>query len=159
MIKTLSLLVAFLFLSVTVFSIFPSISYAETVVTEIDSEAAARNLAVKAEGTYVEGAAAPTLSGSEVALPIIDEASGEILGHIILGEIGCHCVLDAAADSLDPVRLRRIRARLIFIQELVVLEEACGKHIRIRDERELTPSGKRNKAAKLEKKRRNQKGQ
>ena len=96
MIKTLSLLVAFLFLSVTVFSIFPSISYAETVVTEIDSEAAARNLAVKAEGTYVEGAAAPTLSGSEVALPIIDEASGEILGHIVADQIKLISVLNQA---------------------------------------------------------------
>ncbi len=96
MIKALSLLVVFFFLSVNFFSLMPSISYAETIVTEIDSEAAARNLAVKAEGTYVEGAAAPTLSGSEVALPIIDEASGKILGHIVADQIKLISVLNGA---------------------------------------------------------------
>jgi hypothetical protein len=96
MIKTLSLLVVFLFLSVNFSFLLPSISYAETVVTEIDSEAAARNLAVKAEGTYVKGAAAPTLSGSEVALPIIDEASGDVLGYIVADQIKLISVLNEA---------------------------------------------------------------
>ncbi len=96
MIKSLSLLLAFLFLSVNVSSFLPSISYAETVVTEIDSEAAARNLAVKAEGTYIKGVAAPTLSGSEVALPILDEASGKVLGHIVADQIKLISVLNEA---------------------------------------------------------------
>ena len=95
MIKALSLLVVFFFLSVN-FSALPSVSYAATVVTEIDSEAAARSLAVKAEGTYVEGAAPPTLSGSEVALPIINESSGEVLGHIVADQIKLISVLNEA---------------------------------------------------------------
>ena len=71
------------------------VTYADdTVVEEIDSEASARHLAVKAEGTYIEGASAPTLSGSEVALPILDEASGQVLGYIVADQIKLISVLN-----------------------------------------------------------------
>ena len=95
MMKALSLLLVICFLSANFYTM-PSTAYAESVVTEIDSEEAARNLAVKAEGTYIEGAAAPTLSGSEVALPIINESTGEILGHIIADQIKLISALNEA---------------------------------------------------------------
>jgi len=96
MIRAKSLFVIFFLLSLSFYCVMPSISYTEPVVTEIDSEAAARNLAVKAEGTYIEGASAPTLSGSEVALPIIDEASGNVMGYIVADQIKLISVLNAA---------------------------------------------------------------
>ena len=77
----------------------------------------------------------------------------------MLGEICCHCVLDMPADSLNHIRLRRVRTQLVFLKELVVLDEARGKHVGIRDEGELTPSGERYETAELEQKRRNQKGE
>ena len=83
----------FILFVVSSFVLHPMI-YAETIVKEIDSEAAARQIAEKAEGTYVEGATAPTLSGSEVALPILDEVSGEILGHIVAEQIKLIAVLN-----------------------------------------------------------------
>ncbi len=63
------------------------LTYAETVVDEIDTEDDARFLAVKAQGTYIEGATVPTLSGSDVALPVLDEATGEVLGYIVADQI------------------------------------------------------------------------
>jgi hypothetical protein len=65
--------------------------------------------------------------------------------------------LDAPADQLDHIRLRPVRAQLVFLHELGVLGEARGKHVRIGDERKLTPSGDRHEAASLDQKRRDQK--
>ena len=94
MIKAKSLFVTFLLFSLIFYSIAPSISYSEQVMTEIDSEATARDIAVKAEGTYIEGATAPTLSGSEVALPIIEESTGNVLGYIVADQIKLISVLN-----------------------------------------------------------------
>jgi len=94
MLKALSLPSIFLILILISSFVLHPTTYAETVVKEIDSEAAARQIAVKAEGTYVEGPAAPTLSGSEVALPIVDEVSGEVLGHIVAEQIKLIAVLN-----------------------------------------------------------------
>jgi hypothetical protein len=86
----------FLILSFFVHIAAPSLSYAEPVVKEIDSENVARQLAIKADGTYIEGASAPVLSGNEVALPILDEATGEVLGHIVADQIKLISVLNEA---------------------------------------------------------------
>ena len=94
MTKAKSLFVIFVLFSLIFYSIAPSISYSEQVMTEIDSEATARDIAVKAEGTYIEGATAPTLSGSEVALPIIEESTGNVLGYIVADQIKLISVLN-----------------------------------------------------------------
>ncbi len=55
----------------------------EKVTQKIEAEEVAKELAAKAGGTYVKGETAPTLKGSEVALPIVDEDTGNILGYVI----------------------------------------------------------------------------
>ena len=94
MLKGSSLTSIFLVLFLVFSFVLHPVTYAETVFKEIDSETAARQIAAKAEGIYVKGAAAPTLSGAEVALPILDEASGEVLGHIVAEQIKLISVLN-----------------------------------------------------------------
>lgn len=67
----------------------------DTVVDNIESVNAAIDLAAQAEGRYVEGATAPALQGNEVALPVQD-ASGNILGHIVADRDKLISVLNAA---------------------------------------------------------------
>jgi hypothetical protein len=74
----------------------------------------------------------------------------------MLREIGRHRILYPSADFLYHIRLGRVRTQFVFLQELVILDETRGNHVRIRYERELAPSGERHEAAKLEQKRRNQ---
>ncbi len=91
--------------SVFMFNVgFNSLAYAQ--IEKIESEAAAKELAASAGGTYVEGSAAPTLTGTEIALPVIEEATGNILGYIVaekeslisaLNEAGFTEVADALA--------------------------------------------------------------
>ena len=88
--STLSLLIFMIFISGT------SLSYSETIQKTIDSEAAARQLAIKAQGTYMEGSSHPPLADSAFALPIIDEDSGNVLGHIIANKIRLISVLNDA---------------------------------------------------------------
>ena len=57
--------------------------YSQQVTEKIASKATAEELAVKAGGTYMEGPVAPALSGTQVALPVIDESSKEPIGYII----------------------------------------------------------------------------
>jgi len=56
-------------------------SYAQTET--VDSIAAARDIAAKAEGTFIEGTEVPGVTEGEVALPVLDESSGEIVGYIV----------------------------------------------------------------------------
>lgn len=55
----------------------------EKVAEKIEAEEVAKELATKAGGTYVKGETAPALKGSEVALPIVDEETGNILGYVV----------------------------------------------------------------------------
>jgi hypothetical protein len=55
----------------------------ETVAEKIEAEEVAKELAAKADGTYIKGETAPALKGSEVALPIVDEETGNILGYVV----------------------------------------------------------------------------
>lgn len=80
----------------------------EKVAEKIEAEEVAKELAAKAGGTYVKGETAPALSGSEVALPIVDEDTGKILGYVIaekeklvsvLNEAGLNEVANALAAS------------------------------------------------------------
>ncbi len=68
--------------SLIVFNIgFNSLSYSQT--ERIEAEEVAKDLAAKADGKYVQGETAPALKGTEVALPIIDEATGDVLGYVV----------------------------------------------------------------------------
>jgi hypothetical protein len=97
MLKVSSVTSIFLVLFLVFSFVLHPMTYAETVFKEIDSESAARQIATKADGIYVKGTAAPTLSGAEVALPILDEASGEVLGHIVAEQIKLISVLAGTA--------------------------------------------------------------
>jgi len=55
----------------------------EKVAEKIEAEEVAKELAEEAGGTYVQGETAPAVKGSEVALPIVDEETGSILGYVV----------------------------------------------------------------------------
>ncbi|HBH61921.1 MAG TPA: hypothetical protein DDX85_09330 [Nitrospiraceae bacterium] len=55
----------------------------EKVAEKIEAEEVAKDLAAKAGGSYVKGETPPALKGSEVALPIVDEETGNILGYVV----------------------------------------------------------------------------
>jgi len=59
-------------------------SYAADPVTqEITSEEMARSIASDAGGSYIQSAAPPSVTGSQVALPVLDKATGSVVGHIV----------------------------------------------------------------------------
>ncbi len=102
--KTVALAVIFSFFMVTIG--FDSLAFAQ--IEKIKSEEAARKIAEDAGGIYVEGSAEPTLTGSEVALPVIDEATGEILGYIVAEKESLKSALEGAgltevAGALDAI--------------------------------------------------------
>lgn len=84
------------------------VSPAFAQMEEIEAEASARELAAKAGGEYMKGSTVPEVQGTEVALPVIDETSGEVLGHIVadrekliatLNDAGLNKVADALIAS------------------------------------------------------------
>ncbi len=105
--KTVSIIVVFALL---IFNIsYVSVSSAQDMVTEkIPAVSKARQIATDADGSYWEGASAPVLADTEVALPVIDESSGKILGYIVADKAKLVKVLEAAgltevASSLAAV--------------------------------------------------------
>ena len=89
----------FVIISFLVFSISAYINpvSAEEMITEaISSVDKAKEIAGAAGGSYWEGAAAPAVSGKEVALPVIDKATGEVLGHIVAEQGNLVSALNAA---------------------------------------------------------------
>ncbi|NOZ70048.1 MAG: hypothetical protein GXP46_12590 [Deferribacteres bacterium] len=67
----------------------------ETIAT-ID---AAKELAQNAGGVFVEGEKVPALTGNQVALPVIEEESGKILGHIVAERNSLVSALNAAGHT------------------------------------------------------------
>ena len=85
------------FLLLLVGTVFLSTGYAEEVVSgKIASELAAEDLAEKAGGKYVKGALNQELTPTQIALPVVDESSGAILGHIVAEQSELAEVLNAA---------------------------------------------------------------
>ncbi|RJQ17463.1 MAG: hypothetical protein C4560_08540 [Nitrospiraceae bacterium] len=84
----------FIAMSLLVFNIV-LIPQASAQTQRIPSETAAREIAANAGGTYVEGAASPALTGTQVALPVADEA-GNILGYVVAEKASLVSALDAA---------------------------------------------------------------
>ena len=77
--KLIALMAVFPFLMFSIGFVSPSYAQTETIA----AEQVAKELAQSAGGTYVEGSTAPVLTGNQVALPIIDETTGNVLGHIV----------------------------------------------------------------------------
>ena len=63
------------------------------IITSVD---AAKDLAANAGGTYVEGASAPALTGNQVALPVIEESTGNVIGHVVADQASLVSALNAA---------------------------------------------------------------
>ncbi|MEW6602257.1 MAG: hypothetical protein AB1499_14895 [Nitrospirota bacterium] len=73
-----------------------TISQVQAQTEKIASIETAKKLAADAGGTYVEGATAPALTGNQVALPVIDEATGNVIGHIVAEQSSMVSALNAA---------------------------------------------------------------
>ncbi len=85
------------FLLLLVGAVFLNEGYAEEVVSgKIASELAAEDLAAKAGGKYVKGILSEPLTPTQIALPVVDESSGEILGHIVAEQSELAAALNAA---------------------------------------------------------------
>ncbi|RJQ53954.1 MAG: hypothetical protein C4526_05790 [Nitrospiraceae bacterium] len=74
---------------------FVTPSFAEAVTQKIASEAAAKDLAIKAGGTFVSGADAPVLTGTQVALPVVSKSSGNVIGYVVAEKAALVSALNA----------------------------------------------------------------
>ena len=93
--KITAVILMFSFLLFNLGYVMPS--HAEEPVTQtIASVDKAKEIATAAGGTYVEGATAPALTGTQVALPVIDSTSGAVLGHIVADQASLVSALNAA---------------------------------------------------------------
>ncbi len=90
--KTIALLMVAIFLLCNSLTI----SNVQAQTQKIASEDAAKKLAADAGGTYVEGESAPALTGDQVALPVIDEATGNVIGHVVAEKSALVSALNAA---------------------------------------------------------------
>jgi len=73
-----------------------TISRVQAQTQKISTVDAAKKLAEDAGGSYVEGSTAPALTGDQVALPVIDEATGNVIGHIVAEQSSLVAALNAA---------------------------------------------------------------
>ena len=76
---------------------FLPVAFAQT--ENIASVEAAKEIAANAGGVFVEGEAAPALTGNQIALPVIDETSGKVLGHIVAERSALVSALNAAGHT------------------------------------------------------------
>jgi len=90
--KTIILLMVSVFLLCNTLTMSPVSAQTQMIPTVV----AAKSLAADAGGTYVEGAAVPALTGEQVALPVIDEATGNVIGHIVADKSALVSALNAA---------------------------------------------------------------
>ncbi len=91
------ILAVFLVFSFLMFNLgLVSLHAADPVTQTIASVAKAQEIAAAAGGAYVEGAAAPALTGTQVALPVIDGATGSVLGHVVAEQASLVSALNTA---------------------------------------------------------------
>ncbi len=69
---------------------------ANAETASVASVQAAEAIAESAGGEFVAGATAPALSGTQVALPVLEEATGSVLGHIVAEQAALVTTLEAA---------------------------------------------------------------
>jgi hypothetical protein len=89
------IIVLIVVLSLALFNI--SQTFAQTEA--IESVEAAKELAANAGGIFVEGPDAPALTGNQIALPVIDEETDNILGHIVAERANLISALNAAGHT------------------------------------------------------------
>ncbi len=75
------------------------VSLADAQAETIATIEAAKELAENAGGIFVGGEKTPALTGNQVALPVIEEETGKILGHIIADRSTLVSVLNAAGHT------------------------------------------------------------
>jgi len=92
--KLIAIFIALSFFMLNICYVTPS--HADVVTQKIASEAVAKELAANAGGTYVPGAAAPALTGTQVALPVVSEATGKVIGYVVADKAALISALNAA---------------------------------------------------------------
>ncbi len=86
------------------------LSSANAQTETIASEAVAKEIAANAGGSYVQGSAAPALTGSQTALPIIEEATGQVLGHIVAEQANLVAALNGAGFTEVATAMAAVEA-------------------------------------------------
>lgn len=76
-----------------------TISQVQAQTQKISALEVAKKIAADAGGTYVEGSAAPALTGNQAALPVIEEATGKVIGHVVADKSALVSTLNAAGYS------------------------------------------------------------
>ena len=89
-------------------TVFVSQALAQT--ESISGENVAMEIAQNADGVYVQGSTAPALTGTQVALPIVDESTNEILGYIVADQSKLVSALNAAGFTEVSTALAAIDA-------------------------------------------------
>ncbi len=84
------LISAFLISGIGIFS--PAEAQTETIA----SQAIAEQLAADAGGSFITGTTAPALTGTQVALPVVSQATGETLGFVVAEKASLVGALNAA---------------------------------------------------------------
>ncbi len=86
------------------------ISQAYSQTETIAAASVAQDIAANAGGAFIEGAAAPALTGTQVALPIVEEATGQILGHIVAEQASLVSALNAAGYAEVATAIAAVEA-------------------------------------------------
>ncbi len=105
--KSLTVFIAIMYL-VMPFTGVLSPAHAQTET--IAAESVAKEIAANAGGTFVEGSAAPALSGTQVALPIVEEATGQVIGHIVAEQASLVSALNTAGFTEVASALAAVEA-------------------------------------------------
>jgi hypothetical protein len=85
-----------------------STTFAQT--STIAAEVVAKEIAANAGGTYIQGSTAPILTGSQTALPVIEETTGQVLGHIVADQANLVAALNAAGFTEVATSMAAIEA-------------------------------------------------
>ncbi len=116
--KTVLLMIVFLFMLLNIADV-SQLGAQEAVVEKIASVSKAKEIAAKAGGQYIEGVTAPALTDTQVALPVINESNGEVLGHIIADK-------DALISTLNEAGYQKVGSALVAAQTTAEAGEAAG---------------------------------
>jgi hypothetical protein len=128
MIKGIAFLTGALFLILT--SVYVPHTYAQGMVSEkIPSEATAEEIKDLAQGQYWRGESIPVHKANEVALPVLDEKTGKVIGHIIADKqklidalnIKGYTTVAAAGTTLSTGTIVGLAAGAVAITTIVLI--------------------------------------
>ncbi len=115
---TVLLMIIFLFMLLNIADV-SQLGAQEAVVEKIASVSKAKEIAAKAGGQYIEGVSAPALTDTQVALPVINESNGEVLGHIIADK-------EKLISALNEAGYQKVGSALAAAQTTAEAGEAAG---------------------------------